>query len=224
MNEIQKARKLLVDSGFGKYTVVNRCSTPSHKGSSYENKLCKVWTLWATGRDKPQIYCRTKGSGGQATRTGDTRSSMAGDMMSNHVMGDFLTNILLFEFKDRIDLDVVDFLIKPKGDSLYSFWVETVERAKKAERSPFLIYHKSRSRFDFAIMDVEFYNDCADYFGEPHPVNPVLDIDYDGRGNRCYVMRLDHFLAWVKPWSLAYCFLDDKVGRKVEENYGKGKG
>ena len=124
-SKIQQARNLLKLHGLGEDTGVSRSKSPSSKGSGYENRKCKQLTLWAIGRSKPQIYCRTKGSGGQATRTGDTRSTMAGDVMSNSPLGDFLTQICLLELKDRLEADVLDFLTRRKGDnSMLSWWLK----------------------------------------------------------------------------------------------------
>ncbi len=213
-SRIQQARELLRKYGLGEYTVIRRCKTPSQKGGAYENLKCKQLSEWAIGRNKPQVYCRTSGSGGRATRMGDTRSTEAGDVMSNSPLGDFLTTIFLIELKDRVDADVLDFLTGCKGETPASWWDKLTVQAREAGREPLLIFHKHGTRSDFVVVNYTFMTQIENHVGGyPHGTLEVGDL--------CMVLRLDQLLAWLKPWDLAFCFLGDETGRNVENNYGK---
>ena len=214
---IQEARKVLRRAGYGEYTVVKRCKKPSAKGGRYENKKCEQLSIWVLGRKKPMIYRRTSGSGGRATRRGDTRSTEAGDIMSNSPLGDFLTTICLIEAKDRVEINVLDMLphaTRSNVETLRDFWLKTVVQADAADKYPLFIFHRHGTRIDYIIVSSAFYSKLSDYIGLHS--SSIYTVTFP---NGTVLMALDHFLDWVKPWELAFCFLGDEVGKLVESNY-----
>ena len=210
--KIQLARKCLKDNGFPGYTVVRRNKKPTSKGNKYEWNMFKRFTLWASGRDKPLYYGKTSGSGAQATRTKDHRSVMVGDMMSLCPEADFLTQMLVFEFKDRLETDIFD-LLKSHG-SIFDWWKELKEKAKKAEKHSALVFHMHGTRNDYLILDLPFFNQL--FFGWLN----ILCLNKYFIFENLIILDLEYFFSRVKPWEFAHCFIDDQCGKQVEKDYG----
>lgn len=215
-SKIQLARKLLNDYGYTSYTVVKRNKKPTSKGNKYEWKLFKRFTLWASGREKPLYYGKTSGSGGQATRTKDHRSPMIGDMMSLCPEADFLTQVLVFEFKDRLETNIFD-LLKGRG-SVFDWWAELKERAKKAGKEPALVFHGHGTSHDYIMLDSLLFN---------HVFRNWLGI----KGmygqyfvwNNAVILDLEFFFSCVNPWDFAYALIDEEKGKEVENGYATNK-
>jgi len=216
LSQIQLARRMLDDHGFSNYTVVRRNKKPTSKGNKYEWKLSKRFTLWASGREKPLWYGKTSGSGAQATRTKDHRSVMVGDMMSLCPEADFLTQVFVFEFKDRLETNIFD-LLKEKG-SVFDWWVETKKKANAAGKEAALVFHNHGTKHDYIILDVILFN---------HVFRNWLGIkgmyhQFFVWGN-AVILDLEVLFSCVNPWDLAYALIDEEKGKEVENNYGTGK-
>ena len=56
----------------------------SQKGGEFERKICRVFTKWITGQDKPEIFWRSATSGAKATQDHKKghKSKMGGDIVA----------------------------------------------------------------------------------------------------------------------------------------------
>lgn len=190
------------------------------KGPVFERKICRLLTLWASGKPEPLWYWRTAGSGARATRMKAPGSVQAGDLMAIDQRGGFLTKVLLVELRNRKKMNPLDFIAgttNPK-DSLRSWWLEeVVVKAKAEDKMPFAIFHRWQSKYDYCIVKEEF----IDWIGSKKRLFDgwlsYMHIPVD----KVYIFCLQELLAVITPVQFAEAFLDSKTAKEVASNYGE---
>ena len=193
----------------------------SQKGSNFERKICRLLTKWASGKPEPMWYWRTAGSGARATRMKVVGSVQAGDVMAIDPRGNFLTDILLIELRDRKKMHPLDFIIGPKGGSnMREWWEEVLGKAVEHGRKfAAAIFHRPGSSHDYIIVEDEFVIYMENYYGEP-----MMDL-IRVPGENANIFHLQGLLQAIPPWDFAWCFGDfsDDVLYQIEENYESPK-
>ena len=170
------------------------------KGGGYEIKICRKLTEWVTGKQKPEIFWRSGGSGAQATaayKRGDP-SHMGGDIMAVDKDGVFFTLLFSVEAKNRKSFSLnLSHLIKgtKAGDkhtsSAFSWWEKTVVDAERWDKTPLFIF-KSNFTPDFIMYPPVVRSMMVDWFG----AEPDTRLVYGGVGS---IVLLDSFLELVDP-------------------------
>lgn len=201
------------------------------KGNSFENRVARKLTHWASGKERPLWFARSKGSGALATVSdGGAASHLAGDLMAVCREGAFLTEVTLWELRDRKLMNVLDFVRETSHVTyrMKGWWKETVEKCKGSGKYPVICFHRTGTRYDCIGVGVDFFDKIGEDIGCSSDFSTLRASDYHIKGDYLVFMDLDQFLDWVKPWDFAHCFLGDERGKEVEENYGRqenrGKG
>jgi hypothetical protein len=112
----------------------------SHKGSSFERKMCKALSLWVTGGKSQDVFWRTAMSGGRATvmRRRGVHIRQGGDMCAIAPEGANFVEFWFVEFKHIRDLQISQFLICNTG-RLAKFWKKACKEADEHNRQPLII-------------------------------------------------------------------------------------
>jgi len=177
------------------------------KGNTYEIKIAKRLSRWVTGKDKPLIFWHETSSGAQATRTQDHKSKMLGDIIAVGEEGFWFTDIIMVEVKDDKRADALDFLCAPRRKGwLNGVWGKCIAQSDKAERFPWLIFHRHGTSCNYIVAEYSFKTFFTD--------EDNLCIS-DG----AYIWELETFLNTVPPWDVAKFFHSPKKGREVKKQY-----
>lgn len=128
------------------------------KGNKYEIKICKALTRWVNeGKEKPLLFWKIGSSGAQATLTKDVKSKLVGDLVAIDERGTWLTDIVVVEMKDDKRANVLDFIYTANRKHwMLEIWNDLVIKADKAERRPWLIFHRHNTRLDYIVVGREF--------------------------------------------------------------------
>jgi len=114
------------------------------KGSGYERDICKMLTMWLTGKDKPYVWWRSPSSGALATITAQN-PNLTGDIISVLPEGNFLTDRFSIEIKTGYPKSSFNkFFSNAKNNEIEMFWKQAVNDASKSNKEPMMIYKKDR--------------------------------------------------------------------------------
>lgn len=186
----------------------------SEKGGAYERDVSRKLTIWASGKNMPMWYWRTSGSGSQASRSGDLKSPMAGDIMATVPEGAFFTDIFVVECKNRKNENVLSFIDQEDSDDPYLWWLEAMYESMATKRLPMVVFHKYKSSKEYCIIRRTCYNKLRKHLGK--------GISHLSSQGEATIVDFDKFLAWAKPWEMASIFIGPKAGKRVRKNYYGG--
>lgn len=114
------------------------------KGSGYERDICKMLTVWLTGKDKPYVWWRSPSSGALATITAQN-PNLTGDIISVLPEGGFLTDVFSIEIKVGYPKSSFNkFFSNAKNNEIEMFWKQATTDAGKSKKEPMLVYKKDR--------------------------------------------------------------------------------
>ena len=112
----------------------------SSKGSSFERKMCKEFSLWWTNGERDDVFWRTAMSGGRATvraRKGMGTHGQYGDLSAIDPIGEPFTKAIVTEFKRGYTkaFDLMTLLDEepPKGHPLFAFAKQAQEAANNVQ-------------------------------------------------------------------------------------------
>lgn len=196
----------------------------SKKGSPYERAICTQLSLWWTGGERDDVFWRTSGSGGRATRRGRKGLSTAGhcgDIGASDPIGEPLMKLCAWEVKRGYSrFTIQDILDAPKlapleialGDARkplkgvkrpeYLLWMDQAEQSRlNAKAIGWAIIVRRDKRASLILVSESVRNGLAvaasgmvSYRQITHSVELWLP-DYPGVG----VYRLDEFLNKYTP-------------------------
>jgi len=120
----------------------------SRKGSTWERIVCRRLSLWISDGDDEDVFWRTHGSGGRATRRGKMRGKsqlqfQQGDiglqkqLSKTHPAIQFLTKFVV-EIKFYKDLHLAD-IVYHRRSLLLKFWRKLIIESYKYKKNPMLI-------------------------------------------------------------------------------------
>ena len=117
------------------------------KGGDFERQICRLLTKWITGEEKPEIFWRSATSGAKATQDAKAghKSKMGGDIVSIDERGQWFTDQFSVECKNRAGYGNLDQLLLKRGEFL-KWWEQACKDADRADKSPLLIFKRSRGQ------------------------------------------------------------------------------
>lgn len=120
------------------------------KGSNFERLICRKLTKWITGEEKPEIFWRSASSGAKATQDWKKgqKSIQHGDIVAIDEKGQWLTDKVIIEIKDRKDFRIEHWL-EQRGEFL-KWWEQGSEDADRAGKLPVLIFKRLHSHIYIA--------------------------------------------------------------------------
>jgi len=182
------------------------------KGNSFEVKIAKRLSKWATGRDKPLVFWHVGASGAQSTITNDITSPMIADVVAVHEGGMFLTDNVVIECKDDKRANVLDFILTPKRKGfLNEAWEKVGHQADEAERLPWLIFHRPTTSLNYIVVCDNFYLNFESHLCELEGLTSM-----DGT---VFIFELEDFLDMIDPWVFAKVFNGVLKGQEVKERH-----
>jgi hypothetical protein len=191
MNKPKRKRSTKKKGGKGK-----------RKGGAFENKVCKLLSLWVSNDTRDDLYCRSATSGGRATvrfqRYGTKSVNQAGDITCIDTSGDeILTKIFCIECKSYKDLFYHSLLLlKPKNKSFVGFWKQTCDTAQDHDRLPLLI---AKSKKNAEIIVGISYEGLISLNCSTSDLHNVIDSYslYSGK-LKLYLFTFDEFVISFK--------------------------
>jgi len=162
------------------------------KGFGYEIEVSRVLSKWVTGKEKPDIFWRSAGSGAKSSveRIKGHETYSDGDIASIHERGDFFTKKFFIECKRYKEAEILISFFTGKG-KVYEWWDKCVEQASSAFKQPILII-RPNNQPAYLITDCAVISELSSWFGEPF---------YDKwEFNRCiHVCYFKDWLTWADP-------------------------
>ena len=174
----------------------------SKKGNPFELEVCRLLSRWWSGGARDDVFYRTGGSGGRATRRGRAgrgTANQCGDVGASDPDGRPLTLLLALEIKRGYSRDTLhDLLDRPGGRaSAYELWMaQARESARHAGAPGWLIIHRRDKRDAAALLSAAaaalLLGAGADLTGPPHM---VLNVGCA----QAVLYRLSDLLGCVEP-------------------------
>lgn len=136
----KRVSDLLKPRCFGKTKILEIFSLSVQKsaksGSMFERKFCRDLSLWFSQGRHDDIFYRSCGSGGRATKKGT--SLHQGDVCSFRESGFDLTNLFMIELKGYTTLPIFSFFGCSTG-KVAKWWQKLAKSAEKYEKIPWLV-------------------------------------------------------------------------------------
>lgn len=125
------------------------------KGSEFERKISKRFSLWWTHGERDDVFWRTAGSGAWVTtrkKSGKKTSTNHGDMQAIDPIGQPFVDIFYIEMKRGYKYDVLALLDekRSKACELHKFWTKLRNEANEVGKQPLLIL--KRDQYEPMIM------------------------------------------------------------------------
>jgi len=183
-------------------------SAGNAKGSAYERKICRELSLWWTKGKRDDIFYRTAGSGGRATKRAKqnlTTANSAGDVGILDPIGKpFLDKVMIEikrgytkgnEAKQIRTLSIIDNPKNQKEPLLIKWWNKALKEAYlDNNKEVMIIFKRDRKNacamLSFNMMNmIKYYNNI---FYEKHLLIMTKPKPF------CIIL-LDDFFKWCKP-------------------------
>jgi len=175
----------------------------SNKGSGFERKICKQFSLWISKGVRDDIFWRTAGSGARATnrrRRGKATCNSEGDMGCLDAEFSWLTDSVLVECKRGYNSWRIDDLLLPKipKGSVWRIWERLVEDARRSNKLPLLVLKQDRRPILF-------------FFPQPVFNHPLICVA-DESANLVYISTT---LFETPPEYMQRCLANHQTGMKA---------
>ena len=134
-----------------KVNIKRRMKNLSQKGSQFERSFCKTLSMWASGGADENIFWRSVGSGGRATRK--QLSVHLGDVScfpEKVSIGQWFLDLFVVELKNR-NLSIGEILKKP-----FEWFLDTGQKCQASNVSllPLIIMKDGNKLLTFTHLDV----------------------------------------------------------------------
>ena len=187
------------------------------KGNAYEIQICKRLSKWVIGKDKPMLFWKVGSSGAQATLTKDVKSKLVGDVVAIDERGAFLIDTLVIELKDVRTTNILDFISpRKRSDDIVTWWEKVSLQAADAGRYPLLIFHRSGSRMNYLVCEIDFINRLEEVAGR---FERIFYARHSLIGQDRVIVELEYFLELIPPWIFAWAFCGSEKMNEVKDNY-----
>lgn len=130
------------------------------KGSEYERCVSKKLSFWISDGKNDDIFWRTQTSGARQTQRKKLKKDtfgQDGDIQAVHPLGFQFCRIFSLECKNYKDMNLWSLINPTKNFSIYSFWMESVEKAYEVGKFPILVARQNRKP-DLFVCDSIFFN------------------------------------------------------------------
>ncbi len=165
------------------------------KGGEFERLICRMFTKWLTGNERPEVLWRSATSGAKATQDAKAgrQSKMGGDLVAIASEGQPLVDVFSIECKDRKSYGKIEGFFKEQGE-VWQWWGQCVHDAEVSNREPLMVFKGNRT--PIYIMY------CIDFFdGYPlftdHPPNRL--IKQEGGLRDIGIVLFEDWLGFYKP-------------------------
>lgn len=125
-------------------------ATKRTKGSAFEREMATAFSLWWTEGERDDVFWRTQGSGGRATRRaqkGKKTRYQYGDMTFTDPIGKSIIEYASFEFKFHKKFSVLGVLhnVDFQADWMVS-WAKAWRDGELSQRNPILITKQNHGK------------------------------------------------------------------------------
>lgn len=116
------------------------------KGGEFERLICRMFTKWLTGSERPEVIWRSATSGAKATQDvkAGRRSNMGGDFVAIAPEGQPLINAFSIEAKDRKSYGKIEGFFQEQGE-IWEWWGQCVNDAEVSGREPLMVFKGYRT-------------------------------------------------------------------------------
>lgn len=187
----------------------------SRKGAAWEREFSKILSRWWSKGERDDIFWRTSGSGGRATRrrqNGLDTVYQSGDITFTDPSGKPFCQLFHVELKKGYGnwdlLDIID--SRQKHTQIEKFWRQTVRDCPKG-RIPVLVFCRQHRKpcIAFELSTMVRINRHSD-----KPFSKSYIIARFGIVRGIYIMKLDNFLKHVTPDNIRY--MADAIRQKED--------
>ena len=186
------------------------------KGSNFERKMCKRFSLWWTDNKRDDVFWRTSQSGGRATERQKKNMKTAGgygDMMATHEIAKPFENIFIMEFKKGYDKDVGVLILvdgKQKEPTLLKWWNKNEKIKTESNRKFGLIVFQRNRRRPCIVMTTSLFDQLEQHIGQWTQTN-LIEIDFVSINSKIVVIPLYSFLNWCNSKTMKLFIQDNRL-------------
>lgn len=148
----------------------------NRKGSSYERRMAKEFSLWLSGGKRDDLFWRTHGSGARCKiriDKGITTEGQDGDMSSTSCESIPFRQLFTVEMKFYRSINIWG-LLTSSNNGLCEFWNEAEYQAEYSGKHPILIM-KENYRPDLFISDSFFEKNINNYFNIDYRIKSKIN-------------------------------------------------
>jgi len=177
----------------------------SRKGSKNERDIAKQLSLWWSHGENPNIFWRTAGSGGRATKVKQPIGHSYGDIGLIDPIGEPLLRMTTFEVKKGYSktIDIMSLIdTKSQKNEFSKFWEQACKSAEQADKAgwgkePMLITQRHH-KLQLITIDWFFFLELVDLCGHLNSDEmPTMSIGFNDY--KLQIMRLSDFFEWCSP-------------------------
>jgi hypothetical protein len=157
------------------------------KGNNFEIAICKQISRFLTNNERDDLLWRIILSGGLQTIRDSGMERHAGDIVSNHPLGELIMSKIIFECKHYKNIDIWSLLTHPNstGQNIMGWWNIHLKKAQEVNRHPVLIARQNNKPILF-LCHFELGQMICSVFD----ISPVILIS-----SNCYCFFLDTILS-----------------------------
>lgn len=184
------------------------------KGSKFERKMCKKFSMWWTNNKRNDVFWRTSQSGGRATerqKKGEKTAGGYGDMMATHEIAKPFENIFIIEFKKGYDKDVGALILidsKQKEPSLLKWWKKNEKIKVESSRKFGLVIFERNRRHPCIVMTTELFGKLEQYNGQWKQTN-LIEINFVSIDSKIVIVPLYPFFNWCNSKTMKLFIKDN---------------
>lgn len=177
------------------------------KGSDFERKLCKIFSLWWTNNERDDVFWRTSQSGGRATerqKKGKKTAGSYGDMESKHTISKPFEKTFLVEFKKGYNKDISTLILidgRQKEPVLLKWWKKNEQIRLQCTRPYSLLIFQRDHRHPCIMMTNELFSKLEMYCGKWEQSN-IIQINFVKDSLNLTIIPFYPFLEWCDSESM----------------------
>lgn len=193
----------------------------SKKGSPFEREVCKTLSLWWTEGKRDDVFYRTGGSGGRATkrgRIGKTTVNHDGDVQASDPVGIPLMRLMAIEIKrgynsttlqDIVDAPHPRIGTKPPVPTWVQWFQQAQESARHARATGWAVIARRDKRRTVICLSEAVW--LALFYGQPilrQAFKWRIHLNYPKNAtgtDNVVLVRLEDFLILVSPQHVRNC-------------------
>ena len=162
------------------------------KGGEFERLVCRMFTKWLTGNERPEVLWRSATSGAKATQDAKAgrQSKMGGDLVAIAPEGQPLIDVFSIECKDRKSYGKIEGFFQEQGE-IWEWWGQCVNDADISNREPLMVFKGYRTPIYIAY--------CIDIIDDLFVGYPDRLVKQEGELRDIGIAVFDDWLEHYKP-------------------------
>jgi hypothetical protein len=186
----------------------------ARKGFAYERSLCVRLSLWWSKGEHSDLFWRTSGSGGRATRRkGKRTSGQHDDITSTHPSSAPFSDLIFVEAKKGYPEETIGEIIDKtcKGlREMEEWFIKAQRQSEEAGKAGWMVIHRRDRKKEMCYVDRGLWTELNGGNADNPGVRPYLQVCldygdvYDGM-IQVVVMRLKDFLGVITPETIRDC-------------------